>query len=233
MKAINPTKPTAMMIKVSGAILVLVLAGCASNTTKPTSDIGFFSDYSRLEKADAKRGNEHLNYSAPSMEKRAARKVYLMPLRPFPANASFAPVDAALLDQCTNYFDHALRTQLAGRVNLVGNAQDADTAVQPVLTSVHSVEEGRTVLDLVPLRLITRPLKNVAMGKPLQASATLEVRVTEPVSKRVLREAIYRNVGESIGREGNDKTRITFESLRPVLDEWAASVTNDIAPARP
>lgn len=214
-------------------VLAVGLAGCAGSPKTSAAQSGFLGSYSRLSEKSAPRGEDYLSYNAPGAAQRATKKVYLMPVATHPANANFDLGDKNALSQSLVYFDQAVRSKLGTRVALVPSAAEADTTLQLAVTSVGLVEEGRSLTDLIPLRLITKPLKDRAMGKPMQAAATLELRMSDAKTKQLVHESLRRSGGKGVGREGDAETRVTFESLKPVLDAWAERVTEEVASAKP
>ncbi|MBA2723511.1 MAG: DUF3313 domain-containing protein [Methylibium sp.] len=208
------------------------LAGC--QTAKPSAQpqpegSGFLSDYGRLAKEGSLR-NRHLAYADPSGGTRKVQTLHLLPVVRFPARAAFDGVDEAVVADVLTYVEQRLRAQLSGRVVLAKAPEAADVTLQVALTGMAAQPEGKTALDLVPLRLITAPIKNMAWGKALEAAATLELRVVDARSAKVLREALYQVAGEGIGRADSGTTRVTLDSLKPALDSWVAGVADQVAP---
>ncbi len=97
------------------------------------------------------------------------------------------------------------------------------------MTYVGSQPAGKTVLDVIPLRLITNPIKDAVLGKSLDSATTMEVRLTPTNSSRPLRESLYQLAGTDIGRAGDPKTRIDAGSLKPAIERWARACAEHIA----
>lgn len=210
------------------ACTTLLLGLSAQPAGAQTAGSGFLSDYARLGKAGPVR-DRYLSYTDPELTGRPIRTLCILPVRRFPADARFDGVDDALADDLLARADAQLRARLGGRFKLTAAPEDADATLQVALTAVIAQPEGKTALDLVPLRLVTGPIKDKALGKTLEAAATLELRLTVAGAARPWRESLYQISGKSIGRADDPRTRISVDALVPAIDRWAASLGEQIA----
>jgi hypothetical protein len=207
-----------------------LLLGCQSAPKAVDTGVGsgFLSDYARLQSAGGPR-DRYLTYRDPAASGVRGSSVYLHPVSRHPAGARFEDVDEAVVAELLAFADAQLRAQLGARLKLVAAPASADIAVQAALTGVGSQPAGKTVLDVVPLRLITNPIKDATLGKALEAAATLEVRLSPAASSRPLRESLYHLTGEDIGRAADPKTRIDANALKPAIERWARALADQIA----
>lgn len=190
---------------------------------------GFLSDYKRLVKEGPVRAR-YLSYTAPGAATFKSSAVHVAPLERFPLAAKFGDLDDALITSVLIYTEQQLRSQLAVRTRVVEDKTAADVTLEVALTALGAQPESKTVLDLVPLRLITGTAKNAAMGKVMEAGAVFEMRLSQPAPSKILRESKHELVGDSIGRADNEKTRMSLEALKPALDKWVALVVEQVAP---
>ncbi len=206
-----------------------VLMGCQSapSTTSAAGGSGFLVDYSRLAKAGSLR-DRYLNYTDPAISTRKIRSVYLPAVTRHPANARFEGVDEAVVDELVAFANEQLRVQLSSKLKLTDAPDLADATVQVAMTYVGSQPAGKTILDVIPLRLVTNPIKDAVLGKSLDSATTMEVRVTPTNSSRPLRESLYQLAGTDIGRAGDAKTRIDAGSLKPAIERWARACAEHI-----
>ena len=205
-------------------ICLLVLPVFASDAPS-----GFLSDYGRLAKEGSIRAR-YLGYTAPGAAAVKSPAVYVTPLGRFPAATKFGDLDDALVDSVLTYTEQQLRSQLAVRTRVVDDKAAADVTLEVALTALGAQPEGKTALDLVPLRLITGVAKTAAMGKALEAAAVMEMRLSQSASSNILRESKHELVGDGIGRADNEKTRMSLDALKPALDKWVALVVDQVAP---
>ena len=206
------------------ALCLAALPVFASNATS-----GFLSDYGRLSKEGSVRAR-YIGYTAPGATEVKRAAVYVAPLGRFPVAATFAGVDDALVGSVLTYTEQQLRSQLAVRTRLVDDKAAADVTLDMALTALGAQPEGKTALDLVPLRLITGVAKTAAMGKALEAAAVLEMRLSQTATSHILRESKHELVGDGIGRADKEKTRMSLEALKPALDKWVALAVDQVAP---
>ena len=190
---------------------------------------GFLSDYGRLAKEGSFRAR-YLGYTAPGAAAVKSPAVYVTPLGRFPVAAKFGDLDDALVTSVLTYTEQQLRSQLGVRTRVVDDKAAADVTLEVALTGLGAQPEGKTALDLVPLRLITGTAKNAALGKVMEAAAVFEMRLSQPASSKILRESKHELVGDSIGRADNEKTRMSLDALKPALDKWVALVVDQVAP---
>ncbi len=206
------------------ALCVLALPVCASDAPS-----GFLSDYGRLAKEGSIRAR-YLGYTAPGAADVKRPAVYIAPLGRFPVAATFGDLDNALVSSVLSYTEQQLRSQLAVRTRVVDDKAAADVTLEAALTALGAQPEGKTALDLVPLRLVTGVAKTAAMGKALEAAAVMEMRLSQAATSNILRESKHDLVGDGIGRADNEKTRMSLDALKPALDKWVALVVDQVAP---
>ena len=206
------------------AICLFVLPVFASDAPS-----GFLSDYGRLAKEGSIRAR-YLGYTAPGTAAVKSPAVYVTPLGRFPVAAKFGDLDDALVGSVLTYTEQQLRSQMAVRTRVVDDKAAADVILEVALTALGAQPEGKTALDLVPLRLITGVAKTAAMGKALEAAAVMEMRLSESATSNILRESKHELVGDGIGRADNEKTRMNLDALKPALDKWVALVVDQVAP---
>ncbi len=191
---------------------------------------GFLSDYTRLEKEGPFR-SRYMGYSAPGAETlRKSPAVYVSPLVRFPNDAKFGDLDDALVDSVLAYTGEQLRSQLAVRTRVVDDKASADLTLEVALTALAAEAAGKTALDLVPVRLITGAAKTAIKGKDMDATATIEMRLSQSTPATILRESVHELVGDSIGRAKSEDTHMSLDALKPAIDKWVALVVDQIAP---
>jgi hypothetical protein len=210
---------------------LLALALCLAALPVFASDApsGFLSDYGRLSKEGSVRAR-YIGYTAPGATEVKRAAVYVAPLGRFPVAATFGDLDDALVVSVLTYTEQQLRSQLAVRTRVVDDKAAADVTLEVALTALGAQPEGKTALDLVPLRLITGVAKTAAMGKALEAAAVLEMRLSQAATSSILRESKHELVGDGIGRADKENTRMSLDALKPALDKWVGLVVDQVAP---
>lgn len=190
---------------------------------------GFLTDYARLLKVQSGRSSL-MAYRDRNAGSIAGQKVFLMPIIKFPVDLAFPAIDEAVVSQSLTYVDKALREKLGNKVDLGLTPEDVTYTLQVAVTSISTEEEGKTLLDLAPIRLLTNPLKNAVAGKSLESMARVELRLTNKKENISVYESVHVYSGKSIGRSGDSKTKVTFESLKPALDAWVDNAMDELMP---
>lgn len=206
-------------------------AVAAEATTKGAtpSNPGFLADYDRLHKAGRPR-KRYLVYMAPEAEGRAVHAILLLPATIAPPGAVFEDVTTEHMAALSSRLDSRLRAGFSKHARIASDASGADVRLELAITQVGVEEKGRGLIDLVPLRLVTGSIRNVAQGKEMQAFLTIESRVLDAATGAVLRERLDHMAGEEIGRSGDPGTKLTLESLLPAADAWVEQLVKATAP---
>ncbi len=212
-------------------LLAITLCLFALPVFASDTDSGFLSDYERLDKEGSIRAR-YLGYTAPGATDVKSPAVYLSPLGRFPVAATFGDLDDELVSSVLTYTEQRLRSKLADRTRVVDDKAAADVTLEVALTALSAQPEGKSVLGMVPQRLVTGAAMDAALGKVMQATAIFEMRLSQPASSTILRESKHELLGDSIGRSGNEKTHMSLDKLKPALDKWVSLVVDQIAPKR-
>ena len=211
-------------------ILAITLCLLALPVFAEDAPSGFLSDYTRLEKEGSMR-SRYMGYAAPGAKTISKTPVvYIAPVLRFPHDVKFGDLDDALVDSVLAYTGQQLRSQLAVRTRVVDDKAAAELTLEVALTAFSAQPAGKTALDLVPLRLITGAAKTAVKGKDMDATATIEMRLSQSPPETILRESRHELVGDSSGRSKSEDTHMTLEALKPALDKWVTLVVNQIAP---
>jgi hypothetical protein len=192
---------------------------------------GFFTDYERLYKQGMPR-SRYLNYSDSDVAKLKIKSVYLLPVDSFPKQVQFEGVPKEVAHELVAYADQRLREHLSKRVELAATPEAADVTLQVALTALGAQPEGKTLIDLVPLRLVTGQVKNAAMGKMMEAGARMELRLSDAKTSKPLREMLHELAGKAVGREAEPASRVTADSLKEAIESWAAASVDLLVPKR-
>ncbi|MFM8356012.1 MAG: DUF3313 family protein [Gammaproteobacteria bacterium] len=213
---------------IAGASVWAPLAS-AEAASAEVAHAGFLTDYNRLDKAGRPR-KSFLVYLAPNAEQRAVHAIALTPAVIAPAGATFEDLSANDVAALITRLDSRLRAEFSQKARLADGAGSADVQLQVALTQIGAEEKGRSLVDLVPVRLVTGTVKNAVQGKELTAFATFESRVIDATTGAVLRERIDHIVGDEIGRSGDADTRLSAEAVIPAIDEWVKRIVKATAP---
>jgi hypothetical protein len=180
---------------------------------------GFLSDYSRLTPDLSIESDLH-SYIAPEAAVRHLGNVYITPLTSYPENANFEFIDRATLAELESKFNASLNAHLGGKITLVSTPELADTIIQMAVTEVKAIEPNRKVIDFLPIRLITKPIKDAAMGKQQEIVVTIEMKMRDVKTDKIIYESVESAKGKTMGRTGDANLHANSKELDPVIDSW-------------
>jgi hypothetical protein len=193
----------------------------------PTTPTGFLTDYTRLTPALSPR-SDFQSYTAQDAAGRPLGRVYIKPLASYPENASFEYIDRATLAAFESKFDGELNTHVNEKVILVTTPEQADTIIELAVTGVTAVEPNRKLVDFMPLRLITKPIKDATMGKQQEVLMTLEMKMINVKTREVAYESLTRAKGKTMGRTKDEDLHTDIKELEPVIDDWTSKISKEI-----
>jgi len=217
----------------AGAVLGLavLLAACSATPKVTGATSGFLPSYDTLEEVSDSSGVKYLSSGSVGIKGEKLERVFVEPSRVFPAGVRFPSIDEATTARSLQHLDATLRTQLAKHFVLVDAPRKAQLVIRPAVTRISAVEEGMKPLDFVPVRIVTKPLKDAVLGTPQKAAAVLEVLMVDPRDGSVLNASYRPATGKETGRSGAGGDKVNFDAVKPVLDEWATSIAGELARA--
>jgi hypothetical protein len=208
----------------------LFLAGCASsNAPMQSENSGFLPGYSDLQQATDANGETVLRYVNPKLTPANYSAVIVPPITFYPNAEPTEQVSQATLDQIRNYSTTCLRQAIASRVRIVDTPAPGVATVQVALTGVASTAEGLKPWQYVPQAFVISMAVNKVEGAPQQAKLLVEVLGTDSVSGEVLAKVVRTNTGERLARVASNQPVVTFDSVKPIIDEWCDAVSKSVA----
>lgn len=222
---LNTMKVGMALVKFLSAAVLALFFVTAHADTKNNS--GFLEDYSRLKEAGSLR-HRYLAYQAPDNPASTSVALYIKPMFAYPVGAAFPEVDPDVVRQSLNYANQVLRHKLASKMTLVDDPEQSTVKVEVALTDVSAQAEGKTVLDLVPLRLITNLAKTASSGKAMEAVARMEFRLMDSKTQKIRYESVHSQTGKSLGRAEKSGAPLDFSALKPAIDAWASNIVEEI-----
>lgn len=132
----------------------LGLAGCASKITQPDEYSGFLSDYSQLKEAKSPSGAEVMRWVDPKLDLSRYSAVYVEPTQFYPKPQSTAKIPDSTLRGINDYFNQALKRELAKSLPLANGPGPGVIVVRAAITAVSSKTEGLKPYEFVPVALV-------------------------------------------------------------------------------
>lgn len=203
------------------AVLGLGLGGCASSQVDPSEYSGFLRDYSRLKPAESESGAKVMRWIDPDINLSQYTQVYIEPSQFYPKPQPTGVISAQILQSITRYFDTALKRELGKDLTLAQGPGPNTIVVRPAITAVSTSTEGLKPYEVIPIALVAAAVNTAAGGRDQNVEIATEAAFLDADSNKVLAQVVRKGAGKSLE---NDKTQLTLEDVKPVLDGWATDM---------
>lgn len=207
----------------------LLLAGCASTQTEKLASkeqfSGYLSNYDDLKEVKTEKGLEFLRWISPDVKPGKYTKVYQHDITFYPKLTPEQLAGRDTLIQIGDYFNEAIKRELAQNGALATRPGPGVAETHLAITGVYISDEGMKAYEVVPVAAVIG-LGQAAMGKRNQiVQLVVEGKLTDSESDKLLATAVYKGLGKNLK---NDKTQLTLDDVKPVLDTWAKNMAVQI-----
>lgn len=200
---------------------VLGLGGCSSSQVDPSQYSGFLRDYSRLKPAESESGAPVMRWIDPDMKIGQYTQVYIEPSQFYPKPQPSAVISAQMLQSITRYFDTALKREMGKDLTLAQGPGPNTIIVRPAITAVSTSTEGLKPYEVIPIALVAAAVNTAAGGRDQTVEIATEAAFLDADSNKVLAQVVRKGSGKPLE---NDKTQLTLDDVKPVLDGWATDM---------
>lgn len=197
---------------------LLGLAGCASSQVDPGEYSGFLKDYSQLKPAQSATGAPVMRWVDPDVKLDHYTRVYIEPSQFYPKPQPTAVISPQVLASITRYYDTALKRELGKNLALAQAPGPGTIVVRPAITAVSTRTEGLKPYEVIPVALVAAAVNTAAGGRDQSVEIATEAAFLDADSHKVLAQVVRKGAGKSLE---NDKTQLTLDDVKPVLDGWA------------
>lgn len=201
--------------------VMLGLGGCASSQVDPSQYSGFLKDYSLLKPAESATGAPVMRWIDPDVKLSTYTQVYIEPSQFFPKPQPTAVISAQTLQSITRYYDAALKRELGKDMPLAQGPGPNTIIVRPAITAVSTSTEGLKPYEVVPVALVAAAINTAAGGRDQTVEIATEAAFLDADSRKVLAQVVRKGRGTQLE---NDKTQLTLDNVKPVLDGWATDL---------
>ncbi|MGI4841219.1 MAG: DUF3313 domain-containing protein [Janthinobacterium lividum] len=208
-------------IKVACCCALLAIGGCASSQVDPGQYSGFLKDYSRLKPAQSASGAPVMRWIDPDANAGQYGQVYIEPSQFYPKPQPTAVVSTAVLQSISRYYDTALKRELGKDFQLAQSPGPGTIIVRPAITAVSTKAEGFQPYEILPIALVASAVNSAAGGRDQDVEIATEAAFLDGSNEKVLAQVVRKGAGKSLE---NDKTQLTLEDVKPVLDGWATDM---------
>lgn len=212
------------------AVTAMLVAGCATKNEPTQSEYsGFLKNYSDLKETKDPYGETFLRYVNPKLNPANYSAVIVDPLTTYPKAEPTDQLSMATIDQIRGYGTTCLKQAIASRVQVTETPGPGVVKLQVAITGVASAKEGLKPYQVVPLAFVATMATNAAEGEKHEAKLLVEGLATDSVSGEVLSKVVRSHTGKQLQRVASNNPVITFDSVKPVMDEWCDSVSKSIS----
>lgn len=197
---------------------ILGVGGCASSQVDPSQYSGFLRDYSRLKPAESATGVPVMRWIDPDVKLGKYTQVYIEPSQFYPRPQPTAVISAQTLQSITRYFDTALQRELGKNLRIVSGPGPDTIIVRPAITAVSTSTQGLKPYEVVPVALVAAAVNTAAGGRDQKVEIATEAAFLDADTHKVLAQVVRKGSGTPLE---NDRTQLTLDAVKPVLDGWA------------
>lgn len=205
---------------------VMGLAGCAISQVDPSQYSGFLKSYSQLKPSKSATGAPVMFWLDKGVKLRKFTTAYIEPSQLYPRPQPTAVISANTLQSITRYLDTALKREL-GKSLVIVQAPGPDTLiVRPAITAVSSKVEGLKPYEVLPIALVAAAVNTAAGGRDQSVELAIEAAFLDSSDNNVIAEVVRKGSANPLE---NEKTQLTLDAVRPLLDEWASDMRLTLA----
>lgn len=208
-------------------LVVLLMAGCASERAKPEEFSGYLGNYDKLTEATDAHGHEILRYVNPNFKRGSYTNIIVDDIVFYPPFDEAALAEADPKGQITkealmkirDYANEALRREV-GKVMTLTNQPGPDTVrIRIALTGVSTSTEPLAVYEYIPVGLVIAGIATAIGERDIDAFVIFEGEVLESNTG----ERLYMTVRKSkaVERLKDTKDPLTADHVRKLIDDSA------------
>lgn len=202
-----------------------LIAGCATTATPPDEYSGFLKDYSHLKADKSPSGVNVMRWVDPDAKVADYTSIYVEHSQLYPKPQPTALIPLKTLEGITQYYDQALRRELGKTLPIAAGPGPGVLVVRPAITAVSSKTEGFQPYEILPIALVAGAVNAAAGGRDQTTSIATEVAFLDGGSQKVVGQVVRKGAGANLE---NDKTAMTTEDAKPVLDGWAGDINQSL-----
>jgi len=101
--------------------------------------------------------------------------------------------------------------------------------LQVAITGVASQAEGIKPYQVMPMALVATLAVDTVAGAPQQSKLLVEALGKDSVSGDVMFKAVRSHTGERLKRVATNDPVITFDSVKPIMDDWCDATAKSVA----
>lgn len=217
------------LIRAGCCCVFLALGACASSQVDPGQYSGYLKDYGRLKPAQSATGTPVMRWVNPDVKPAKYTHIYIEPSQLYPKPQPTTVVSADTLQAISRYYDTALKRELGKDFQLAQGPGPNTVVVRPAITAVSTKTEGFQAYEVLPIALVAAAVNTAAGGRDQDVEIATEAEFLDGESSQVLAQVVRKGAGK---RLETDRTQLTVNDVKAVLDGWAADMRLSYEKAR-
>ena len=207
--------------------IALILGACATKTNV-VGGSGFLRDYSNLQETKDAHGRTIRAWVSPKLTPANYDAILFDPLVFYPEPRPTDQVSAQTLQQILSFSNDVLKQSISQRFRVVDRAGPRVLRLRGAFTGVAAADEGLKPAQYIPVALVATMASRGVSGTPQRAFIEGELEGSDSVTGELLALRVRTATGERLPQVGDQKV-VTFDTLKPVLEDLAASALPDLA----
>lgn len=145
--------------------------------------------------------------------------IIIDPVTYYPAPPADSQVSDRVLGEITGYLEDALQRQIGKNTMLWGKPGKGVLRMKVAITGVATPVEGLQPYEVIPIGAVFAGANAAAGERDHTTIVYLEAMLLDSQTNEVLARTVRQGTGKNLN---NEQSQMTLESVRPVLDGWAA-----------
>lgn len=210
-----------MKVALAVGLTSLLLAGCASDLSKPEEYSGFLKDYSQLREAKSPSGAPVMRWIDPKLDSKAYHSVYIEPSQLYPKPAPTQQIPASTLQGITAYYDQALKRELSQSLPLASAPGPGVIVVRPAITAVSSKTQGLKPYEVIPVALVAAAVSTASGIRDQETDIATEAVFIDGGTQKVVAQVVRKGTGKPLE---NTSQVMKQDDVKAVIDGWASDL---------
>lgn len=220
-------KHTLTVFAITIAITTPLATQAADKAVEKEKYSGFLKDYSQLKEEKDADGKPVMRYLSPKLTSGAYSQIMIDRVDFYPAPRPDKNVDAATLQQISDYLDKALRQKIGEKATVVDQAGPGVVRMRVAITAVAAETAALKGYQYIPIALVVQGAKSAAGARAKNAELYAEIEMLDSQSEERIGAVVKKGIGTEVkaaeAKEGEAKGEkmVALDNVKPVLDNWA------------
>lgn len=209
------------MLVLGGALVSLLLSGCASKITSANQYSGFLSSYEGLAETRTPSGSTVLRWTDPRVKISDYDNLIYNPIGFYPQPSPSERVSQQTLQDLLEYTNRRVSSSLAQRLRLVSVPGPRTLSFRGAITALDASNQGLKPYEVVPFAMIAAGALTAAGQRDQNTELYLEAELIDTATGKPVLRVARKGLGKTLE---NEKQVITLDDLRSVIDDMTQDI---------